>query len=77
MTLLQHSILPKFEIRPALLKMAAHFSPDEAVTQRIVERTISVTCDDPALLDGRRVNEALFRIVLVIAREEVGWSAKQ
>lgn len=51
------------ELRALLRQWAKKFVDSEAAAERVVQRTINVICDSPELLDGARMNEALFAIL--------------
>ena len=49
--------------REALLLWAREFVGSEAAAKRVAQRTIDVLCDNPSLLDGRDINEAIFMLL--------------
>ena len=49
--------------REALVLWARKFARSETVAKRVVQRTIDVLCDNPSLLDGCDVNEAIFTLL--------------
>ncbi|AYG69337.1 MULTISPECIES: hypothetical protein [unclassified Rhizobium] len=58
------------DLRPILLKWAKKFVESEAAADRVVRRTINVICDNPELLDGAHMNEALFALLRRYAFDE-------
>lgn len=58
------------DLRPILLKWAGKFVESEAAADRVVRRTINVICDNPELLDGPHMNEALFALLRRYAFDE-------
>jgi hypothetical protein len=65
------------ELRLSLTDLAGRFSSDEMVKRRLVERAINVVCDEPRLLDRLPMRKALFRVMVVIVREEIGFAPRQ
>ena len=61
--------------REALLLWARQFVGSEAIARRVAQRTIDVLCDDPSLLDGRDVNEAIFTLLRRHAFDEAELSS--
>ncbi len=49
--------------REDLQRWAKKFVRSEVAAARIVERTISVLCDNPHLLDGPNINEDIFALL--------------
>lgn len=58
------------DLRAILLKWARKFVDSEAAADRVVQRTINVICDNPELLDGAHMNEALFALLRHYAFDE-------
>ncbi|GES52209.1 hypothetical protein FBZ99_11778 [Rhizobium sp. ERR 1071] len=63
--------------REALMVWARKFTRSEAVARRVTRRTIDVLCDNPSLLDGRDINEAIFMLLRRHAFDEIEWSSEQ
>ncbi|ENN85422.1 hypothetical protein RHSP_52460 [Rhizobium freirei PRF 81] len=53
-----------------LRQWAGKFVDSDVAADRIVQRTINVICDNPDLLDGAQMNEALFALLRRYAFEE-------
>ncbi|KAA1183894.1 hypothetical protein FP026_07690 [Rhizobium tropici] len=63
--------------REALVLWARKFAKSEAVAKRLAQRTIDVLCDNPSLLDGRDINEAIFKLLRRHAFDENELSSGQ
>lgn len=59
------------QFREALLQWARKFVNSDTAANRIVERTITVLCNKPELLDDRDVNEAVFSLLRRHAFDEI------
>lgn len=57
--------------REALMLWARKFVGSDILANRIVERTISVLCNDPELLAARDVNQAVFALLRRHAFDEI------
>jgi len=58
------------QLRAILRHWARKFVDSDAAADRVVQRTINVICDSPELLDGARMNEALFSLLRRYAFDE-------
>lgn len=58
------------QLRALLRRWAMKLVDSDAAADRIVQRTINVVCDSPELLDGARMNEALFSLLRRYAFDE-------
>ncbi len=63
--------------REALLVWARKFAKSEAVARRLTQRTIDVLCDNPSLIDGRDINEAIFKLLRRHAFDEIEFSPER
>lgn len=63
--------------REALLLWARKFVRSEASARRVAQRTIDVLCDNPSLLDGRDINEAMLMLLRRHAFDELEWSSEK
>lgn len=71
MPLPRRSDLPQDpQLRALLCQWARKFVDSDAAIDRVVQRTINVICDSPDLLDGARMNEALFALLRRYAFDE-------
>ena len=57
-------------LRAVLQVWARKLVDSDQAVDRVVQRTINVICDDPDILDGAQVNEALFAVLRRYAFEE-------
>lgn len=51
------------QLRALLRVWAGKLVDSDAAADRVVQRTINIICDNPELLDGARMNEALFALL--------------
>ncbi|WP_141683808.1 hypothetical protein [Rhizobium sp. AC27/96] len=58
------------QLRAILHQWARKLVDADAAADRVVQRTINVVCDSPELLDGGRMNEALFALLRRYAFDE-------
>lgn len=58
------------QLRALLRQWARKLVDSDAAADRVVQRTINVICDSPELLDGARMNEALFALLRRYAFDE-------
>lgn len=65
------------DFREALVLWAGKFARSEMVAKRMAQRTIDVLCDNPSLLDGRDINEAIFKLLRRHAFDEIELSREQ
>ncbi len=63
--------------REALSLWSRKLVRSEMVAKRVARRTIDVLCDDPSLLDGRDINEAIFKLLRRHAFDENELSPEQ
>ncbi len=63
--------------REALVLWARKFVRSEMGAKRVAQRTIDVLCDDPSLLDGRDINEAIFKLLRRHAFDEIELSIER
>lgn len=61
----------------ALVLWARKFARSEAAAKRVARRTIDVLCDNPSLLDGRDINEAILMLLRRHAFDEIELSTEQ
>lgn len=66
-----HTMCSHPELRASLRKRAAHYLLLEADQNFLVDRTIAAVCDDPELVAGDRIQEALFKVMHRMAGPEV------
>lgn len=71
------SIPDDLDFREALLCWARKFVRSEAAARRVAQWTIDVLCDDPSLLDGPDINEAIFTLLRRHAFDEIELSREQ
>lgn len=57
-------------LRAVLQVWARKLVDSDQAVDRVVQRTINVICDDPDILDGAQVNEALFAVLRRYAFDE-------
>lgn len=60
------------DIRPMLLKLAAHFTSDPDVCNQIVEAAIFNVIEDPYLIESDDVRQSLYNAVARTARDTIG-----
>ncbi|MFK0161676.1 hypothetical protein [Rhizobium sp. NPDC090279] len=65
------------QLRALLREWARKFVDSDAAADRVVQRTINVICDNPELLDGAQMNEALFALLRRYAFGENDLQASQ
>ncbi len=58
------------QLRALLHNWAGKFVDTDVAAERVVQRTINVICDSPDLLDGAKMNEALFSLLRRYALDE-------
>jgi hypothetical protein len=58
-------------LRAMLRNWARRFLASETAVNRVVERTINVACDDPEILSGANMNDALFALLHRHALDEL------
>lgn len=58
-------------LRAVLSNWARAFLANETSVNRVVERTINVACDDPEILNGTNMDDALFALLHRHALEEI------
>jgi hypothetical protein len=63
--------------REALILWARKFTTSDIAARRAAQRTIDVLCDNPSLLDGRDINEAIFKLLRRHAFDEIELSPEQ
>lgn len=63
--------------REDLFLWARKLVRSEATARRVAQRTIDVLCDNPSLLDGRDINEAMFMLLRRHAFDELEWSSEK
>ena len=63
--------------REALILWARKFATSDIAARRAAQRTIDVLCDNPNLLDGRDINEAIFTLLRRHAFDEIELSPEQ
>ncbi|TWB07982.1 hypothetical protein FBZ99_12232 [Rhizobium sp. ERR 1071] len=63
--------------REALILWARKFTTSDIAARRAAQRTIDVLCDNPNLLDGRDINEAIFKLLRLHAFDEIEFSPEQ
>jgi len=63
--------------REALKLWARKFVTSDIAARRAAQRTIDVLCDNPGLLDGRDINEAIFKLLRRHAFDEIEHSSEQ
>lgn len=68
-----HTMCSQPELRASLRRRAAHYMPLEADQNLLIDRTIAAVCDDPELVEGDRIQEALFKVMHKMARPEVSY----
>jgi hypothetical protein len=63
--------------REALILWARKFTTSDIAARRAAQRTIDVLCDNPSLLDGLDINEAIFKLLRRHAFDEIEFSPEQ
>jgi len=63
--------------REAMILWARKVTTSDIAARRAAQRTIDVLCDNPNLLDGRDINEAIFKLLRRHAFDEIELSSEQ